>query len=386
MDRLSPVTPFAGRGRGRMLPLYLVPETHVLFVGPIDCARHHCRMHFLSERMSILTPSDTDFALGKTEDMILQAVGEIVSALSRPVRGILLLSGCQARMLSLDLDGICARITREYSLPAAHHEESRLCRIEGRSYELPGLLESLLDMLPPKGEKAGPTVLFGHCCPELDSALTANGTARLQSCFAWDSFDSFAALVSAPLCVVTRPDLEGAGKRLAQRWGAECLYLPISYRMEEIDAHYVQLGAYFGRTIQTEAKAAAEEKVAHTRETLKDSRLYLDLSHVARPWNLLRALVEYELHPARVSVGFAPPGVGRIASEELDRRAVLEVCPEIEIDTPQFPAAPPPEPKCPPDMAAIEKMGSQVPEEERFWGYSSVVKLMEYLETEGKGS
>ena len=124
------VTPFPPRGQGRPQGTMgaladLLPQTHVLFVGPMQCARHAFSALATRANTSTLVVTDVETALGQTEQRIAEAVDEI--AASEPeVRAFVLLTACQTAFLGIDFTALCRTLHERTGLFFAHVEMNRM--------------------------------------------------------------------------------------------------------------------------------------------------------------------------------------------------------------------------------------------------------------------
>ena len=124
------VTPFPPRGQGRPRGTMgdladLLPQTHALFVGPMQCARHAFSALATRANTSTLVVTDVETALGQTEQRIAEAVDEI--AASEPdVRAFVLLTACQTAFLGIDFAALCRTLHERTGLCFAHVEMNRM--------------------------------------------------------------------------------------------------------------------------------------------------------------------------------------------------------------------------------------------------------------------
>lgn len=302
-------TPFAGISKIPLSTLYLIPEVHILFVGPPDCARHHCRMHFMLGRMSFLCPTDMDHALGNIEPMILEAVGELLSNKKYPSpKAILLLTGCQGRFLCLDFKQICQEIDTRFHIPAAYHTESRIHGLDEFSSQRDNGFSALMDLLPKNSEqKPDSALVLGRLNQELQNVLHMLGVHTIYNIYHMDTFDIFTNVATSSLCVITDPNMKKAGSKLSQCYGMDCLYLPVSFRLDEIDRSYAAISHAFHKDAILSIREQAESAIARARLALDGQILHLDLTQTTRPWELLRAFMEYGFPIGKVRLLKTPP-------------------------------------------------------------------------------
>jgi hypothetical protein len=132
--------------------LYSVPGTYVLFIGPAECARHNCRMHFRYGSISFLCPDDREIAMGKTESIILETIPELQKQCRRQGRDLsrlLLFTGCLTEFMNVDFRWVTEEIRRRYGIRAAHYQDSRFQRFDHSRRKKRNLYECLMDLTDP---------------------------------------------------------------------------------------------------------------------------------------------------------------------------------------------------------------------------------------------
>lgn len=352
---------------------FLLPQTHVLFFGPLECARHTFGSVFDDPRASILVIDDVQSSLGSTEDLVEQAVLEL-SAKDPTIRGFVLCSACQTAFLGIDIEALCWTLHQRTGLCFAHVEANRMAvgNIPGpQRKNVPGgdrfhIRKSLFKMLEqgvgkdglvktvPQHEASsgnakrsdggsgaekrpsGILVLSNEVLADdndLKAYLDLDGIEWVRSVADLPGFDEFLDSASSAVVIATTTAWREAGEYLANAFKLPFLYLPTSYDPEEIEAYYQQLDrllAGHGCAAQWEelrSKRASRAHAAKTQlETLRgcDLGATLDLRGVSRPFSLLRFF-------ASMGIGFDGVEVSRqrvVHVEDDDRDAFEWVCAE----------------------------------------------------------
>lgn len=88
--------------------------------------------------------------MGRTGPLVLESVGEIRKRYQqegRPLRGVLLFTGCLTEFLNVDFPRLIREIASRYGLAAAHYQESRFQRFDPHRPPKRDLYECLSDFL-----------------------------------------------------------------------------------------------------------------------------------------------------------------------------------------------------------------------------------------------
>lgn len=389
---------------------HLIPQMHVLFFGPIECARHSFSSLVDDEDASILVVTDVQASLGETERLVADAVSEIVEG-DDSIRGFLLCTACQTTFLGIDFDGLCADLHERFGLFFAHLEANRMRaeNIPGASRkDIPGgdryhFRKALFKML---GQREGPAgkrgvlvlsedPLAGEC--DLKQLQGVEGIDWVRSVGDLQSFDELLACKDALFVVSTSIVWNETAEFLSSQYGIESLVCPTSYDFDEIDAYYTQLAQAVERKLGSTAAAVVEDIRMSARERAGeavnrvlalDSALDLDVRLVHRPFSMVEALgtLGFEI------VDFMPSRM-RMMHKEPDDLPAYE---RLAAKDPQFAVRyasnsrgkrvrrsnrarniGAPGRFVPSDPVSREK---HVRGEQSWWGYSSIVELMRELE------
>ena len=389
---------------------HLIPQMHVLFFGPIECARHSFSSLVDDEDASILVVTDVQASLGETERLVADAVSEIVED-DDSIRGFLLCTACQTTFLGIDFDGLCADLHERFGLCFAHLEANRMRaeNIPGASRkDIPGgdryhFRKALFKMLEQREEPAGKRgilvlsedPLAGEC--DLKQLQAVEGVNWVKSVGDLQSFDELLACKDALFAVSTSIVWNETAEYLSSEYGIEALVFPTSYDFDEIDAYYDQLAQAAERELGISAAEVVEGIRVRGRESAReaiervralDSELDLDLRLVHRPFSMVEALGRSGFEV----VDFMPSRM-RMMHKEPDDLPAYE---RLAAQDPQFAERyasnargkrvrrsnrarnmGAPGRFVPSDPVSREK---HVRGEQSWWGYSSIVELMHELE------
>ena len=392
---------------------HLIPDMHVLFFGPAECARHTYPGLVDDPKASMLVIDDVQTSLGKSEDLIREAVDEIVHM--RPeVRGFVLCTACQTAFLGIDLEGLCTSLHQETGLAFSHIEANRMSadNIPGRERKtVPGgdryhTRRAFMRMLAqvPREDDAPRGILVLSDEPldasnELLVYAQVPGISWVKSVGDCESMDEFLELRHAISTIALAPAWAEPQKCIEERLGIPGIFASTSYSLSEIDGYYASLDAMLMdcglkvRELEVAKKriAGARRRAVHVVDellsTFKDTPLELDLRVVGRPFSLVETLLDYgfrviDMQPSYESIQHkeaddAPaferlcerePGLAlRFAKHGNSQTRSGGTTTRNARRTGRFVVRP----------ALIE--AEHVPEEVSWWGYASIVKLAQEL-------
>ncbi|MDR3270256.1 MAG: nitrogenase component 1 [Peptococcaceae bacterium] len=297
---------FSQRRREHLLPS--VPETQCLVIGPIECIRH-CAKHALGrENTAALCLPDTEMVLGNTANLVVEAVRELYAEAKVKPRGFFLYTGCQTRFIGVDFDGIIREIQNTMPVRATHLEQVTFVAAHQSRAPASAVAESVYRLLPEgkSSGKAGVLLLNGYPLfsneNDLQQYFRVNRLS-LRNAYGWRNFDDFLSTGDASLTLVTDPEMLPAAEGISKRRQIPYVYLPLSYRLSEIQEAYERLDEQFGvKTDMSEFASQAKTAIEQIQAQLGPCRLALDERGAARPWNTSRALLEYAFSLGAVSV------------------------------------------------------------------------------------
>jgi hypothetical protein len=251
---------------------------------------------------------DVETVIGMTETLVFEAIEEIIEELGDFLKSVIIYTGCQTRFLGLDFVGLLREIEQRYPVTAAHYEESDFPKTDGTPPTRPNPFECMLRLLPEQSEEnsAREGVLLlnnsfsfdpSNELPKLlDQKLNLVGERN-------DDWYDLAALANTRLSLVTSTQMLSTAQMLEARQAVPYLYLPIDYRLESIANAYEKLGEVLGMVIDCQgASDVIRNEIDRTLHIVGSQPISLLLSGSERPWNLVRALIEYGFNIESVTV------------------------------------------------------------------------------------
>ena len=410
------VAPFIGEGINQQNAVamdanfHLLAHMHVLYFGPIECARHSFSGLAEDEDASVLVVNDLQTSLGETESHVEEAVREI-SAGDATIEGFVLCTACQTAFLGIDFDALCRRLNESTGLYFMHVEFNRMYagNIPGKTRkDISGgdrlhvrreLIKMLAQHAGAASDGKGILVLSDDPLDEendLHDYLELEGISWVRSVGGMDGAKMLLACRDAALALVMTPTWREAGEYLEDTLGIPVKYVPMSYSEGEIAEQYQRID----QLLEEHGSAAAWEEVHNTREkrrqhvharleaaVRKAPALDLDLRVVNRPFSLVEALMDYGF-----TVRDFTPGTQQVNHKEPDDLPAYQRLSEKRPDIgARFRVQPKSPGKKGGSMVGQGRRGryiytskpkhiERVPEETCWWGYSSLEALLGYIE------
>ena len=286
---------------------HCVPQVHALYFGPAECGRHLFARFALDAQASFLVVSDAQMALGRSEELVLEAVGEILER-QPETRAFILCTGCQTAFIALDGDDLARRVRERHGVGCVYLSVNRMAaeNTPGRGrVNVPGgdrfhtrsTLMRLIEFERVKGDTGGLLFLSDTALAPGNEALSLAQApiAWVKTSAEWAAYDDFLAACGAAAVISTAAVWNESAQTLGTLLGVPAIEAPVGYVLSETDAAWracgVALGCELGsRLVAVRGRAVAA--LADAVAALGGEPIDLDLRGALRPWNLAWALVE----------------------------------------------------------------------------------------------
>lgn len=290
----------------------LVPESVQLFVCPFACGRHGAigiMKQELKHRLSYLYVDQSDIITGY-DHLIPPAVGELLEALPQRPKVILIFVSCLDDLIGTDNDAL--QETLELQYPDIRFRVCHMNPISLDSKTPPGvsIQNNLYSLLEPAAASDNGVNSLGNLVkisPESEIHLVLNhlGLGSLRHISQYDSFDCYQEMARSQLNLVVAPPAKQAAEQMQKKLGMPSLFIPVSYRMDEIKQQYQSIANQvksdrlntFDFTSHIESTRAA---IQRAKDRIGSTPLIVDSSAFMRPFEAARALLEYGFHVVRV--------------------------------------------------------------------------------------
>ncbi|MDD4753053.1 MAG: nitrogenase component 1 [Desulfitobacteriaceae bacterium] len=277
-----------------------IPETHRLHVSPSACGRRFAisdLRHGVKENRSHLFISEDDIVSSCYEDLIPDAVEEMLTIMEKRPRAIIVYVTCIDNFLGTDHNALVSLLTQRFpDIKFTICAINPIARDKGAppNVNLQNVYYGLLD----RTDKTEDAVnLVGNHLPlvkgcEIFEILTGLGMKAKEIC-SCNTFDDFLSMADSRLNVVVGHVAQMAAERMEQKLGIPFLSAPRSYKIDEIIQRYNDMASALGR-----GKPDLNGYIARSREKLEKTRKYLNnmpivVDSSGRPFALAKALLNY---------------------------------------------------------------------------------------------
>ncbi len=274
-----------------------IPESRILFVCPVSCARIICLnavKYDYKDRINVLALTEDDIVSGAYEQKTVEAACRVLEDASPRPRALILYVSCIDAMLGNDHSFQCEEIMERF--PDVNCFVLRMCPITRYSGDLPlvALQRDMYAALPDLPEEeagevpGGPrerekTVVFigTNIAPaeenELVSVIKGAGFKVLHI-QASESYDDFLAVRKASLVMSLMPFGSSAAKLLKERFGIPFIPYFAKYDLASIRKTVQDLCAALGVPLPDMDAMEAEtmDILKKTAEAVGDTELIID--------------------------------------------------------------------------------------------------------------
>jgi len=373
----------------------LVPESYQLFVCPFACGRHGAigaMKQGLKHRLSYLYIDEADIVSGGYEELIVQAVDELLAGLSFRPKVLMIFVSCLDDLLGTDHQAILQVLRQNYRDMRFTFCHMNPITLDSKAPPPVNINRKMFGLLEPREQRDsaenaaalyGPNVKIDNSS-ELHQVLAAAGIAELRHIADCRSFAEFQKLAGVSLNVVTSPPGLQAAMDSKERLGIDYVYLPVSYDFQEIADSYAALLQCCGRQAEFDlcpARQSAQLAVQAALRELGDMPIIVDASATVRPFTLAKTLCQFGFNVRTV---YAQQCIGL---EKESYRWLGENAADVEIKKPEHHLAPAVRKK-EGNYLAIGFEGAYLTgaqhvvnlvSDETLYGYHGVAKLMELM-------
>ncbi len=328
----------------------LLPDSYMLFYTPAACGRHSslgALSNGIKDKVSYLFLSEEEIVSGSYEKEIIPAVDELLEALPKRPRALLLFGGCIDDFLGTDYQALGEKLR-------AAHPDVRFCFCHMNPIQL--------DTKSPPG-----VTLFTNIYSMLDRReknpkqinLIGNNVVPAQESEIWDilkifgvetkmlpsvrSFDEFLSMGESSLNLVLSPRCIQSAKKQQRELGIPYMINIPSYDLDEIERFYADfmaiLSSITGESHSfsfADKREAADKALRDTASELSGTGIVIDFQAVSRPFTLAKVLLDYGFDVRMV----AADGVSAFEKKSFEilqqRYPDLEVVDPLHHDAPKY--------------------------------------------------
>lgn len=281
----------------------LIPESYQLFVCPFACGRHGALgaiQQGNKKRLSYLFIDEADIISGSYEDLIVDAVGELLNCLSKKPKVILIGVSCLDDLLGTDHDSLLGRLREAYSLD---FQMLQMNPISSDSKNPPGInvQRKIYSLIKTTENKFDEINLIGnYVMPEknneLYEILKEMGISKVKHITECAGYEEFQDMGNSKYNLVLRPEAKRAAEDMKKNNNIDYRFMPITYHLKEIKKNYEIIKNMIKSNKILDLERYEEEallEIEKAKEHLKDIPISIDNSSVCRPFSLAKALIQY---------------------------------------------------------------------------------------------
>jgi len=298
-NSISYLIPIHANSEGNMT----VPECHKLYVCPSACGRRfaiRALKHGDKDAVSFLYITETDAVSGHYEEMIGDAISDLLAEMACAPKAILIHVNCIDDFLGTDEQALLERLRIRFPFlhftvchvnPHTISEKSMPCmRIHSQVY---GLLDYT-------GKKDKGINLIGHFEPidaesELFSVLSGWRVNKVRQLFDRKTFEEFQQMADSSLTLVLTPNEQMAAENMKRKLDIPFFMNVMSYDVEEVLQSYHVIAEMLG-----EKCPDFDQEILQTRQAVEQAKVHVgnipvivDSSASHKPFTLAKALCSY---------------------------------------------------------------------------------------------
>ncbi len=302
-DTLRYCSPSHG-GWGVVRTGMLVPESYQLFVCPFACGRHGAIgaiAQGFKHRLSYLYIDEADIVSGGYEQLICEAVDELLKALDFRPKVLMIFVSCLDDLLGTDHNAFLQVLRNRHQdmrFTVCHMNpitlDSKLPPPVNIQRKIYGLLEA---SAKPRLKHAA--AFYGNNVgldknSEIYEVLAAAGYTdiyHISECRTWAEFQK---LAQASINIVPTPVGLAAATDVKQAHGIDYVYVPVSYDFAEIKRNYEHILSRFQVEIDlSKPRQEAISAILWAKAEVGDLPVIIDSSATIRPFTLAKTLCSF---------------------------------------------------------------------------------------------
>ena len=280
----------------------LVPEAHEIFVCAASCLRGvvlSAAEMSLTGRFSTVAIEEHNVLEGDMEDLIIEGVTDILNRLPKLPPAVMVYSSCIHHFVGCDLE-LCYNVLRE-RFPDVDFTDCYMIPTMRKSGLTPDQImrRQLYSFLQPAEKDKTACSVIGNCFSLADESdlvkLIRRAGYTLYQIPDFTTYREYRNMEKSSFCVTTQPVAKVAGETLEMRLGQTHLYLPFSWRADEIRSTLQTLAQRLGVSYDGGEKEEQEalQALDAAQKTIGDTPIAIDYTFTSRPLGLAKLLLEH---------------------------------------------------------------------------------------------
>lgn len=287
----------------------LMPESHQIFVCAQSCLRGvvltAAEMN-AEERFSTITIEEHNILDGDMEQLIIDGVADIVEKLPVRPRALLVFTSCIHHFVGCDLKYVYDKLHKNFpdiDITDCYMNPTMRKTLTPPDVKMRQQLYSVLHETEVRDE--GVNFIgnnFAHDTSSELASVISNADCFIRDICSMKTYDAFQKMAQSRLNITTNPAAQLAAETLEKRFGTKQLYLPLSYRYDEIDSSIALLNTTlpskdgtdnFISSLCSKGRTDADKALAQTAALLGDMPISVDYTSTSRPLGLARLLLAH---------------------------------------------------------------------------------------------
>lgn len=281
-----------------------IPGSHTLFIGPSACTRRHAfhAMEYGDRRhVSFLFITEADVVSGDYENLVGDAVADLLAVLDPAPHIFLLAVFCIDDFLGTDEDALLCRLLERFPDRrfAVDHIDPVTLGENPKKGMMKGHVNLYMFLRPEAEHDAGVNFLgnFVSLDPRCDflSFLRDRGMGPVRELFSCTTYEEYQAMAKSRLAIGMRFVGEDTQSYMTDILGIPYCYVPASYDAGVVAEGYAEIAVTIGCEVPdlSEAVLAAERDARETAEFLDGMPVAVDSSAFLMPFSAAKALLGY---------------------------------------------------------------------------------------------
>lgn len=280
-----------------------IPESHSLYVCPSACGRRHAIRAIKNgekKYCSFLYITEADVISGDYENIVANAVEELMDVLTYPPKIILVYVNCIDDFLGTDEKALLGQLYRRF--PDINFTLSHINPVAMDEKIHPGMRthDQIYSFLEHTGKKDNGINLIGNYVSldqesELFTILYDWGIHHVRQLISCRTFDEYMQLADSRLNIVLMPMGRLAAENMVLKLDIPMFFNPISYDIDTVISNYQSIAELLNvkcPDLSSEVEKTRQE-IEKTLEHVGSLPVIVDSSAAMQPFALARALIKY---------------------------------------------------------------------------------------------
>ncbi|WP_407427923.1 nitrogenase component 1 [Treponema sp.] len=311
-----------------------MPESYMLFVAPFACGRHGALgavLHHIKNQVSYLFIDESDIVSGNYEHLVPDAVEELLAALEKRPKVLMIFVSCLDDLLGTDHEALNARLSEKFTDIRFVTCHMNPFKMDTKVPPQVGLQRSLFSILEKSDVKKNQINMVGNNASvsedcELFTLMNQAGW-KINHIGTAKTLEEFLDFSSSKLNLVLSPSAGLSSKIMEKNLGIPYLPAIPNYDVAAIEKLYHEIENRLGISLGdlSSYKERAVKAIQNAQSIIGDYPVMIDYQAVRRPFTLANVLHDAGFNVKLIAVD-AVPGFEKAACEK-----IMEKIPDLKI-------------------------------------------------------